>query len=165
MSAEKPQPPRPPEVDELAREMVELKGKISSIQEKALADTLPLVKRAGELREQALAWLKEFGSAHAEKSKLLHGALYEILGTFSSTSSIDNAAVECFRLALVKAKQARLVNRIFEKTVRWSLRSDFAATIKTAKLPAKLLALYSQCQVTKEKAPVITPRLRDEKAA
>jgi hypothetical protein len=43
--------------------------------------------------------MRDFGSSHAEKSKLLHGITQEMMVTFGSAVSIDAAAVERFRLA------------------------------------------------------------------
>jgi hypothetical protein len=161
MSTEQ-KPPAAADVDAVAKEMIHLKVEVDRINASATKEILPLAKRAGELREQALTWLKEFGSAHAEKSKLLHGVLYEIMGTFGSSTSIDAAAVEAFRLGLVKAGKSRMLKLVFEKSVRWSLRPEFAAVIKGTRLPEKLLALYSQCQVTKEKTPAIMPRMKQK---
>lgn len=159
-------PPSPAEVDELAREMIELKGKASTIQAQAQKEIEPLNKKLDELKARAVTLLKDFGSAHAEKSRLLHGIAYEIMGTFGTSTTIDAAAVEVFRQALVKAHQARLLKRIFEKTVRWSPMQGWGETIRGAKLPAKLMALYARCQVSSERTPTVTPREKDrDKAA
>jgi hypothetical protein len=164
MTTPEKNPPAPTEVDELAREMLELKGKVSTIDENARQEKEPLEKKLGELKKSASGLLREFGSSHAEKSRILHGIAYEIMGTFGTSTSIDAAAVEVFRQALVKAKQARLLKRVFEKTVRWSPVQGWAEIIRGTKLPAKLLALYARCQVTSDRAPTITPREK-EKAA
>jgi hypothetical protein len=61
--------------------------------------------------------------------------------TFGSSSRIDAAAVERFRLALIESGQSRLLKRI-----------------KGEKLSAALLSLYSQCQVVKPKSPSLVVR-------
>ena len=81
------------------------------------------------------------------------------MSTYGVSTSVDGAAVERFRLELVKAKQARLLKKVFEKTIRWNL-SPLASTIIKAekKLSNKLLALYAQCTVTKAKRPSLIVR-------
>ena len=165
MTTPEKQPPSPNEVDQLALEMLKIRGEISTIEAEAAGKVCPLLARSLELKSQAERWLREFGSAHAEKSKLLHGVGYEILGTFGTSTSIDAAAVEVFRQALVKAHQGRIVSKIFQKTVRWSLVSGWAEIIRGSKLPAKLLALYARCQVSSERTPTIVPREKKASAA
>ena len=162
MSTPDKTPPSAKEVEELAQEMLELKGKVSAIVTKSHDEQLPLLNRMEQLKAKAENWLSEFGSAHAEKSRLLHGVTLEIMGTFGSATSIDAAAVEVFRQALVRAHQARLLKKIFRKVIRWELLPNWAESIRGLKLPAKLTSLYAACQVTKPRAPTITPR---EKAA
>lgn len=158
MSTAEKSPPSSIEVENLAQEMLDLKGKISTVQAKATEEIKPIAKRLGELATQAETWLVAFGSAHAEKSRLLHGVTLEIMGTFGTSTSIDAAAVEVFRQALVKAHQARLLKKIFRKVIRWELLPNWGETIRGVKLPAKLAALYAACQVTKPRTPTITPR-------
>lgn len=153
-------PPSAAEVESVAEEMVTLKGKISEIQSQAEKDAAPHAQRLDDLKILATGWLRSFGSAHAEKSKLLHGVLYEIMGTFGMSTSIDAAAVEAFRLGLVRAGQAELLRRVFAKTVRFDLKADYAQIIQGVKLKPKLLALYAHCSVSSAKTPVITPRLK-----
>ena len=72
---------------------------------------------------------------------------------------MDGAAVERFRQELVKAKQARLLKKVFEKTTRWNLSPMASVIIKAEKkLSNKLLALCAQCAVTKAKKPSLTVR-------
>ena len=156
-------PPSPAEVESLAEEMIKLKAQLSEISTKAAIAAEPLSKRMGELKTLAEDWIRKFGSAHAEKSKILRGVLYEIMGTFGMTTSIDAAAAEAFRQGLVRAKQARLLTRIFQKTVRFELKPDYAKVIEGVKLKPKLLALYAKCTRSVAKTPVITPRLIDKK--
>lgn len=153
-------PPSPAEVESVAQEMISLKGKLSEIYTDAELEAHHYSVRLDELKALAIDWIQKFGSAHAEKSKLLHGVLYEIMGTFGMSTSIDAAAVEAFRIGLVKAGQAKLLRRIFSKTVRFDLKADYAQIIQSVKLKPKLLALYARCSVSSPRAPVITPRLK-----
>jgi uncharacterized protein YaaN involved in tellurite resistance len=158
MTSPEKTPPTAPEVEQLAQEMLELRGKISEISSQADVEIEPLSKKLRELATRAEDWLVKFGSAHAEKSRMLHGVKLEIMGTFGTSTSIDAAAVEVFRQALVQAHQSKLLKKIFRKVIRWELMPNWAETIRGMKLPAKLTALYAACQVTKPRAPTITPR-------
>lgn len=150
--------PTPAEVDEKAKEYLHLKFEITRILQKAADDTNAKTVRMAELREEMTKLVTAHGSAHAEKSKLLHGIEYEIMGTFGSSVSIDAAAVERFRLELVKEQQSRLLRKMFDKTVRWTLSPIAATIIKGEKLGKTLLALYSQCEVVTPKSPSLTVR-------
>src|ERR1700722_9212838 len=81
------------------------------------------------IKAQCVTLVIKFGSAHAQKSKLLHGLKWEIVGTFGSSTSIDAAAVERLRLHLVENKKTRLLKRLFEATTRWALKSTARAEI------------------------------------
>jgi hypothetical protein len=152
----------PCQVEELASEYRSLELKIYGIVKKALDDAAPHRKRLDEVWEVLLAQVRQFGSAHAEKSKLLHGLTLEVMATFGSSSSIDGAAVETFRLALVKAKQSRLLKRIFEKTIRWTLAPQASTLLRAehdaGKLPNKLFMLFARCSVPKDLTPKLVVR-------
>jgi hypothetical protein len=148
----------PAEVDALAQEYQNIETVIADIKLEANEKMKPHLDRRLELEDLFLAGLRNFGSAHASKSKLLHGNSFEIMGTFGMSSSIDSAAVQTFRLALVKAKLTRLLKRIFDRTERWDLRWDAGEVIRSVQLPPKLLALYSQCNVTRERTPTLVVR-------
>lgn len=156
------QPPSAADVEKFAREYQELQLKILGIAKKAQEDIAPLAIRLGHLKIWFVANVGKFGSAHYEKSKILHGIGLEAMATFGQSSSIDNAAVETFRLALYKAKQARVLKRIFEKTVRWKLLPQASAFLRgeheAGKFPDKLFLLFARCTVTKEKTPVLEIR-------
>ena len=159
MSAEKPEALSPSEIDRLCVEYRSIEAQIDEIEKKADDQKTPLIVRLGELKALFLDHVRKFGSAHAEKSKILHGITMEIMATFGTYSSMDAAAIEQFRLALKKAKQARLLSKIFEKTIRWTLKPAAASlAIRGNKLGPKLLALYSQCTVTKDRAPILEVR-------
>jgi hypothetical protein len=81
--------PNPQEIDKLSKEYLELKDKLFTAQ-LAAGEISQQVTLKGELLKQMVS---DFGSAHAEKSKLLHGLKYEAMATFGQTVSIDAAAV------------------------------------------------------------------------
>src|SRR5436305_369581 len=93
-----------------------------------------------------------------EPEETIKQGVASIMATYGSSVSFDAAAVEKFRLALVKKKQARLLKKVFQKDVRWSLAPEASVIIKGEKLSKPLLALYSQCQVVKPKTPSLTVR-------
>jgi hypothetical protein len=148
----------PAEVDALAIEYRAIDAQIDEIEKNSSQQLQPLLSRRGELQTLFRSAVRQFGSAHAEKSKLLHGMKFEIMASFGMSSSIDSAAVNIFRLALVKAKLTRLLKKIFDRTERWDLRPDAAEVIRSTQLPPKLHVLYSQCTVTKERTPTLVVR-------
>jgi hypothetical protein len=146
--------PSPSRVDELAQEYLALKDKLLQATLAAKEAAVPL----DQLKEELIELVRDFGSVHAEKSKLLHGITKEMMATFGSSVSIDSAAVERFRLALVEAHQTRLHKKIFQRDVRWSISPEASMIIKGEKLSEPLLALYSQVQVIKDKTPSLQVR-------
>lgn len=146
--------PTPAQVDQLAKEHLALKEKWldAKLHASKLQELLEINQEL--LRKE----VTEHGSAHAEKSKLLHGIGYEIMASYGVTTSTDAAAVERFREALVEAKQTRLLKKVFQQTIRWTLEPMAAVVIKGEKLSKSLLALYSQCEVVKAKTPTLTVR-------
>lgn len=163
-TAAKPAPLAPAEVEELAEEYRDLELKIAGIAKKAMDDLAPHKKRLDEVWEELVPQVRNFGSAHAEKSKLLYGLELEVMGTFGSTTAIDAAAVERFRQALVKMKQARLLKTVFEKTVRWTLAAQASAFLRkehdAGKIPNKLFLLFARCSVPKTLTPKLVVRAR-----
>jgi len=146
--------PTPAEVDRKAQEYHALKDAVSKAMQAAKEAQIPL----DQLKDELIDLVRSFGSAHAEKSKILHGVTQEVMVTFGLSVSIDAAAVERFRVALAESGQSRLCAKIFEKTIRWSLMPDSATTIKSSKLSKPLLALYSQCEVIKPRSPSLIVR-------
>ncbi len=144
----------PLQVDEKAREFERLKEAVDRSMKAAKEAQVPL----DELKEELIEMVREFGSAHAEKSKIVHGIASEVMVSFGQSVSIDAAAVEKFRAALADSGAARLCKKIFEQSIRWSLMPDSAAIIKAQTLSKPLLALYSQCQVIRETGPRLTVR-------
>jgi hypothetical protein len=157
-------PPTPTEVEVLAEQYQDVETQIAEIKKKAIEDLAPLVTQQETLWDQLVEKVKKFGSQHAEKSKLLYGIRLEVLGTFASSSSIDAAAVETFRLALVKAKQSRVLKRIFEKTVRFTMLPQAATFLRAehdaGKFPANLFVLFARCTVPKDLSPKLVVRPR-----
>lgn len=157
-------PPTPAEVEAMALEYHQLGEKILAITNKCKEDLAPHLKRTEELRDQMLKELREFGSAHAEKSKLLHGLEFEVLGTFGSTTTLDGAAVETFRRELVKEKKTRVLARVFRKAIRWTLADTALAFLRSeheaGKFPDSLYALFARCSVPKELTPRLVVRLK-----
>jgi hypothetical protein len=141
-------------VDKLAAEYLGLKKTAEEKAQAAAEAQKPLQDKAQELREL----VREHGSAHAEKSKLLHGVSHEIMCSFGQSVTIDAAAVENFRLALVEAKQAGLLKRIFEKTIRWTLSPEASRIVRGISLTPKLARLFSACQVVKDNTPKLIVR-------
>jgi hypothetical protein len=146
--------PAAAEIDRLAIEFLELEEKVDQAYKIAIAADEPHER----MREDLVCLVEEFGSAHAEKSKLLHGSNYEIMATFGMSTSIGAAAAERFANALRVAKQTRLLNRIFEQTVRYSLAADASSIVRSFALPRPLLSLFAQCVVTKPRTPVLKVR-------
>jgi hypothetical protein len=89
--------PSPAQVDAKAKEYLALKDALDRATEDAKLRTIPLV----ELEEKLVELVSNFGSAHKEKSRLLHGITLEMMATFGSAVTIDTTAVERFRLALL----------------------------------------------------------------
>lgn len=150
----KPESPTPLQVDEKAKKYYELQADLLQKMLAAREAQVPLQ----QLKTELIELVKDFGSTHAEKSKLLHGIEDELMATFGSSTSADAAAIERFRLALVQKKQGRLLKRIFEKSERWTLSAAAATIIKGEKLTPSLLALYSQCSVTEPSTPRLEVR-------
>src|SRR5205807_1502691 len=141
-------------IDRLAVQFLELEQKVDDAYKIATALDAPHEK----MKEELIDLVEEFGSAHAEKSKLLHGITHEILATFGVSTSIDAAAVERFAQALRIAKQTKLLSRIFEQTTRYTLRPDAGSIIRAVTLPKAHLALFAQCQVSKTRTPILKVR-------
>jgi hypothetical protein len=146
--------PTAAKVDELAKDYIDLKAKVleSVLATRAANEKLDPVER------DLVELVRKFGSVHAEKSKLLHGLHWEIMGTFGTSTSTDAAAVEHLREHLVKTENTRLLKRLFDKTVRWALRSTARAEILKADVPCEVRALFAACEVTKDRSPSITAR-------
>ncbi|SRR5579872_527016 len=153
--------PLPAEVDTRADEFHELELKI----EKANLELGALRKEIAEKQRSLIDLVSTFGGPHAQKSKILHGIVWEMIATFSQYTTQDSAAVERFRQALVDAKQTRLLKRIFASDVRWTMKTGAAEIVKTEKLSPKLMALLLQCSVTQDKKPSLDVRPKKKPAS
>ena len=143
------------EVDALALKWEELQAKVLQAEVEYREALKTVTPQIAPMKEDLVGLVREFGSAHAEKSKRLNGVQWFLQATFGTSHTLDGAAVERFRLALVRAKQTRLLKRIFSKTIRWDLSPESDAIIRGSDLAKPLLALYSQCDVPKAKTPVL----------
>lgn len=156
--------PTPAQVEALALEYHNLEEKIAGLEKKAKDDLAPHKKRLDELWDELVPQVKDFGSAHGEKSKLLHGLQWEVMGTFGSTTVIDGAAVETFRVAMLAEKKSasKIVKRIFSKAIRWTLADTAGAFLRAeheaGKFPDRLYALFARCSVPKELTPKLAVR-------
>lgn len=88
-----------------------------------------------ELKKELIDLVRDFGSVRAEKSFLLHEISQEMLVTFESSVSVDAAAVERFRLALLESNQTRMFKKIFLQDVRFTLAPEAAAPLKALPAP------------------------------
>jgi hypothetical protein len=153
--------PCPLRVDELAQQYLALKDRHlqATLEVRALQQELDA---QGELLKATIA---QHGSAHAEKSKLLHGVGFEMMLTCGQQISTDFAAVEKFREAASANLKPRQFARIFEKVVSYRLLASAAEFVRTGELSTRLKALYAACQVIKERAPQLTVRAKPSAAA
>lgn len=148
--------PTPAEIDELAKEYLALKEKAVQASLEA-GQALQLV---ADKRQLLTEMISAAGSAHAEKSKILFGIEYEAVCTYPQFSSVDSAAVDTFHTALKKSGKTAIIRKMFEKSVRWTLRGTASEIIRGSKLSPKLALLWSRCIVLKDKTPTIDVRPR-----
>jgi hypothetical protein len=146
--------PTAAEIEKLAQEHINLKAKVL---EATLAQR-DAQQKFEPIHQKCIELVTKFGSAHATKSKLLHGLEWEIMGTFGASTSIDAAAVELLRSRLTKTKQTCLLKRLFDKTIRWTLKSTARAEILKEDVPSPVRALFAACEVTKDRVPSIEVR-------
>lgn len=150
--------PLPVDVDVRAEAFHELETKLTEAKAKVAAAGKALTESEAELVDLVCA----FGGPHATKSKILHGIVWEMVLTLGKYRIEDSAAVERFRLALVKAKKGRLLKKIFDRDTRWTMKSGAGQTLAAENLPprikAELLALLMQCTSEKDKKPQLDVR-------
>lgn len=149
-----PEAPRPAEVDERAAAFYKLGNELVAARVK-LTDVQKLVS---EKELELIDLVRSCGGPHAQKSKIVHGIVWEMVATFAQYTTQDSAAVERFRLALVAAKKTRLLKKIFSADIRWTMKTGAAEIVKTEKLTPKLMGLLLQCSVTQDKKPSLDVR-------
>lgn len=149
-----PEAPMPAEVDTRAESFHQLELELGEARQKLTAAQKLLTAREAEL----IDLVRSCGGPHAQKSKIVHGIVWEMVATFAQYTVQDSAAVERFRQALVEKKQTRLLKKIFRADVRWTMQAGAAEIVKTEKLSPKLMALLLQCTVTQDKKPSLDVR-------
>lgn len=153
--------PKPADVDEFALAFHAL--------EKKLIEAKAAVKAAEEpiepLKLELIDLVRKFGGAHEKKSKLLLGVLWEMMGTFGSTSTIDSNAVERLRLDLEKKKQSDLFSALFVPDNRWTFQAETAMTLlktkakeRKHKLTPGIMGKILLCFDSRESTPVLKVR-------
>ena len=146
--------PTPQRIDELSEEyglLFRRAAKARAALEKAMA---PLNK----LHEELLEMVGAHGSRHAEKSKILHGAAFEMVATYGEITSLDQAAVGNFHVAMMKANKGIVFRKLFEVQISFSKTIEASEVIRCVGLPDKLLALYSLCETSKPRKPSLKVR-------
>ncbi len=116
----------PAEIDVKAAEYHSLEQALARAKAAAAKAQEPLDK----LKDELIEIVSKFGSAHAEKSRLMRGINEEMIVTFGQSVRVDAAAVEKFRLALAERDQSRLASKMFEKTIRFSLKPGHDAIVR-----------------------------------
>jgi len=146
--------PSPAEIDLRALEFHALERKWEEAKTGVVSAAEPLFK----LKQELIDLVAACGGPHHEKSKILHGILWELMATFGQSIVQDAAGVERLRLALVKAKQVRLLKKLFRKDVRWSFQSGAAVVIKGEKISPKIKGLLLDCFVASDRTPTLDVR-------
>lgn len=151
-------PLNPTQFDKAAQEYLAIKEQVFNAK-LALRELEQQLETKGELIKIEV---ENFGGAHRDKSKISHGLKYEAVVTFAQEIRQDAAAIEVFRAALKTADQSRLLNKLFDKSIRWTLNPQASEIIRGTKLSSKLQALWANCIVLKDRNPSLQVR---EKAA
>ena len=56
------------------------------------------------------------------------------------------------------AKQTRLLNKIFEQSIRYTLTAEASSIVRSVALSKPLLSLFAKCQMTKPRTPTLKVR-------
>jgi hypothetical protein len=140
--------PTPAEIDAKAKEYCDLETQIEQISADAAKKMKPLRDRLTPLGTQLRQWGADFGGAHAKKSKLLTGLVYEVMTTAGSSTSLDQAAAVLFSQACKKVGQTRIFKDLFETLTVYRSRPD-ADQVARTKLTSGLALAFARCFVTK----------------
>jgi hypothetical protein len=146
--------PSAADIDLKAIEYDALEQKLIEAREAVPVAAEPVAKMKAELIELVRAC----GGPHREKSKILHGILWEMMATFGQGMTQDTAAIERLRLALKKAKQARLLKQLFQQDIRWTFKSSAVEVVKRQKLSPTLMKLVLSCFVPEDRTPTLDVR-------
>ena len=126
----------------------------------AKADLASASEPLAKFKSDLIELVRRHGGAHTKKSKILHGILWEMMATFGQSITQDAGAVDRLREALVKAKQARLLKKLFQKDTRWTFQSGAAIVIKGEKISARVKGLLLDCFVPSDRTPILDVRKR-----
>jgi hypothetical protein len=157
--------PTQKDIEDLCLRKLALEKKIEELNKEWNDALLPKTTDLLKVEAELLKMVEAHGSVHAEKSKLLRGTNFEAMVTYGTYTSIDNAAVERFRMYLEKTKSAKLLRLIFVKSIRWALHPNSAALVQGEKLTVGQQALYSQCEISKPKKPRLEIRQQHKTVA
>jgi hypothetical protein len=146
--------PTPAEIDLKAVEYNELQEKLFKARGEAIAALAPVAT----LKDELIDLVRDFGGAHAEKSKLLHGIAWEMMATFGQSMTQDAAAIDRLRIALKKAKKARLLKKLFKQDIRWTFQAASAEIVKREKLSPTLMQKLLLCFVPTDRTPTLDVR-------
>lgn len=146
--------PSPAEIDLKAVEYKDLEKKL----EEAKAAVPIAAKPVNDLKAELIELVRSCGGPHAEKSKILHGILWEMMATFGQSMTQDAAAIERLRVALRKAKKTRLLKKLFQQDIRWTFNAASAEIVKREKLSPNLMRGLLLCFVTSDRTPTLDVR-------
>jgi hypothetical protein len=149
----------PAAIDKLATEYNDVKPQLATAEELSKKLRSMLEEKADVIRKI----VDSHGSAHASKSKIIHGLKFELLITEGQTLSVDAAAVEEFRLALVDAGKSAPLRMVFDKVVRWNLSARASEIIRGHALSNDLARLWANCQIVKSTTPRVQVRSKRAK--
>ena len=153
--------PSPAEIDLKAVEYTDLEKKL----EEAKAAVPIAAKPLNDLKAALIKLVRDSGGVHAEKSKILHGIVWELMATFGQGMTQDSAAIERLRLALRKAKKARLLKKLFQEDIRWTFNASAAEIVKREKLSPTLMRGLLLCFVPSDRTPTLDVRKKKTAAA
>jgi hypothetical protein len=141
-------PPTPKQIDEL----VTLYERTMTVA--ALANT-----NLQDAKDELIAIVNRFGTvpAGAEKSLRLEGAVTILTVTSGDAVAVKEDAVNALKTAMEVNNQGELFPLLFAERTKHSLQEDAATQLRTAKLPQRLVklftSLYARCFDVKKKSP------------
>jgi hypothetical protein len=156
--------PVSPNAEQIDAHAVEYK-RLEKLLDEAKAELAKVKKKEGadldKLHVSLIDLVRSFGGKHAEKSKILHGIEWELMATFGQSAGIDSTAVERLRLALKKAKQTRLLKKLFTEEKAYRLAPNASEVLKAeGKLPDELAMLALACFTFTPRTPQLEVRAK-----